>query len=79
MLYGAILENKTNVTSHLNIGSLKSAIEKWNKMSEEFVLKVCKSFQRHVDTIIEKIVAILSEFTVLWPSSYFVLYFLNQN
>ena len=23
-------------------------------MSEEFILKACKSFQRHVDTIIEK-------------------------
>ena len=28
-----ILENKTNATSHPNIGSLKTAIEKeWNKM-----------------------------------------------
>ena len=35
-----ILENKT---SHSNIGSLKTAIEKeWNKMSEEFILKACK-------------------------------------
>ena len=30
------LENKTNVTSHPNIGSLKTAIEEeWNKMCEE--------------------------------------------
>ena len=30
-----IFENKTNATSHSNIGSLKSAIEEeWNKMSE---------------------------------------------
>ena len=28
--------------------------EEWNKMSEEFILKVCKSFQRCVDSIIEK-------------------------
>ena len=50
-----ILENKTNETYHPNIGSLKTAIEEeWNKMSEEFILKACESFQRHVDTIIEK-------------------------
>ena len=37
-----ILENKTNVTSHQNIGLLKTAIEEeWNKMSEEFILKAC--------------------------------------
>ena len=40
-----ILENKKNATSHPNIGSLKTAIkEKWNKMSEEFILKAYKSF-----------------------------------
>ena len=51
-----VLENKTNVTSHLNIGSLKTAIEeKWNKMSEEFILNECKSFQRRVDRITEEI------------------------
>ena len=50
MLWG-ILGNKTNATSHQNIGSLKTAIEEeWN---EEFILKACK-FWRHVDTIIEK-------------------------
>ena len=49
-----VLENKTNATSDLNSGLLKTAIEEeWNKMSEEF-LKACKSFQRSVDTIIEK-------------------------
>ena len=60
----------------LNIGSLKTAIEKeWNKMSEESILKACKSFRRHVDTIIEKKMAdILSKFTVLCRS-YFVAYF----
>ena len=49
-----ILEDKTNATSHSNIGSLKNAIEEeWNKMSENFILKTYKSFQRLVDTIIE--------------------------
>ncbi len=38
---------KTNTTFHPNIGSLKTAIEEeWNKMSEEFILKACKSFQK---------------------------------
>ena len=50
-----VLENKTNVISHPNIDSLKSAIEeKWYRMPEEFILKACKSFWRRVDTIIEK-------------------------
>ena len=40
-----ILENKTNTTSHPNIGSLKIAIEEeWNKISEELILKACKLF-----------------------------------
>ena len=51
----SVLENKTNATSHSNIGLLKIAIvEEWNKMSEEFILKACKSFWKPVDTIIEK-------------------------
>ncbi len=50
-----LLENKTNTTSHSNIGLLKTVIaEEWNKISEEFILKACKSFQRCVDAIIEK-------------------------
>ena len=50
-----ILANKRNATSDPNISSLKTAIEEeWNKMSEEFILKVCKLFQRHVDKIIKK-------------------------
>ena len=50
-----VLENKTNATSHLNIGLFKTAFEEeWNKMSKEFILKTCKSFRRRVDTIIEK-------------------------
>ena len=50
-----VLENKTNAIYHLNIGLLKTVIEEeWNKMSEEFILKASKSFQRHVDIIIEK-------------------------
>ena len=47
-------------------------------MSEEFIFKACKSFQRHVDSKIEKkMVAILSKFTVLCLSSYFVVNFLK--
>ena len=50
-----VLENKTNATSHPNIGLLETAfVEEWNKMSEEFILKTCKSFRRRVETIIEK-------------------------
>ena len=50
-----VLENKTNVSSHPNIGWLMTAIEEeWNRMSEEFILKACKSFRRRVDAIIEK-------------------------
>ena len=50
-----VLESKTNTTSYSNIGSLKTAIEEeWNKMSEEFILKACKSFRRPVDTMSKK-------------------------
>ena len=73
-----VLENKTNATSHPNICSLKTTIEdEWNKMSEEFILKACKPFRRRIDTIIEKMVAMLSKFTVLCLSSYFMAYFLK--
>ena len=52
---GRLKNKKTNATSHPNIGSFKTAIEEeWHKMSEEFILKACKSFQKRVDTIIEK-------------------------
>ena len=47
-------------------------------MSEESILKECISFQRRVDTIIEKekkMVAILSKFTLLRLFSYFNVYF----
>ena len=50
-----VFENKTNANSHPNIGSLKTAImEKWKKMSEEFILKACKSFRKRVQAAIEK-------------------------
>ena len=40
-----VLENKTNATSLLDIGLLKTAIkEEWNKMSDDFFLKAGKSF-----------------------------------
>ena len=73
-----ILENKTNATTLPNIGSVKTANEEeWNKMSEEFILKACKSLRSSVDTIIEKkkMVAILNKFIVLCLSSYFAVYF----
>ena len=70
-----VLENKTNATSNPNIDSLKTVIEEeWNKISEEFILEACESFQRFVDTIIEKMVAILCKFTVFCLSSYFIVY-----
>ena len=49
-----VLENKMNATSYLNIGTLKTAIEKgWNKISDEFILKACKSFRSRVDMMIK--------------------------
>ena len=45
-----------------------------NMFHEEFTLKLCKSLWRSVDTMIEKNMSILSKFTVLWLSSYFVVY-----
>ena len=51
----SVLKNKTNAMSHPNIGWLKTAIEEeWNKMFEEFILKLWKSFRMYVDTIIVK-------------------------
>ena len=50
-----VLDKKTSATSHPNIVSLKTAIEEeWNKMSEEFISKACKSFRRSVGRITEK-------------------------
>ena len=50
-----VLENKINASSNANIGSLRNAIEEeWNKMSEEFIFKACKLFQRYADSIIER-------------------------
>ena len=75
-----ILENKTNATSHPNIGSLKTAIgDEWDKISEDFILLAGKLFWRRVDTIIEKMATILSKSTVLCLNFYFVVNFLNQN
>ena len=71
-----ILENKANATFHPNISSFKTAVEQeCNKLSEEFILKECKLFQKCVDTIIENMVAILSKFTVLCSYPYFVYFF----
>ena len=64
-----VLENKTNATSHVNIDSMKAAIEEeCYEMSEEFILKAHKSFRRRIDTIIEKIVAILFYVCLLYGS-----------
>ena len=69
-----VLENKTNTTSLQIIGLLKTVFgEEWDKMSEEFILKACRSFRRWVDTIIEmKSCNIKTDFTVLCLSSDFV-------
>ena len=49
-----VSENKTNATSHPNIGSVKTDIEEYrNKISEEFILNACRSFRMRVDKIIE--------------------------
>ena len=67
------LENKTNATSHPNIGSLKTAIEeKWNKMSK-FSLKAWKSFRRRFDTIEKKMATILDKIIVLCLILLFIL------
>ena len=51
-----VLESEKNATSHPNFGSLRRVIEEeWNKMPEEYILKACKSFWKHVDIIIENI------------------------
>ena len=57
-----VLENKTNATSHPNIGLLKTTVEEeWNKMFKDFILNASKSFGSRIDTIIEKnMVVILS-------------------
>ena len=44
-------------------------------MSEEIISKAYKLFRRYVDTMIEKMVAILNKFTVLCLASYFVFIF----
>ena len=74
-----VLENKTNATCHPNIGLHKIFTEEeWNKISEEFILKACKSFRRLYDTIIEKKNGDhIEQIYCLCLSPYFVVYFLN--
>ena len=75
-----VLENKTNATFHPNIASLQIAIEEEsNKLPDEFILKACKSFPRHVDTIIEKNGGLLIKFTVLCRFFIFLFISLNKN
>ena len=69
-----VLENKTNATSEPNIGSLKIAVEEeWNKISKEYMTS--ESFRKCVDTMIEKMVAILIKVTVLYLSLFSCLFF----
>ena len=42
-------ETKTEILVRLRL-----LLRRNKKMSEEFILKACKSFRMHVDTIIEK-------------------------
>ena len=81
------LENEMNSISHRNISSLKTDIkEKWNKMSEGFILKACKSFRRRVDTIMlkkfghtEKIFCFVSILNTLpVNSNRYVSFFINR-
>ena len=59
--------------------SLRKNGNKWNKMSEKFISKTCKSFQRRVATKIEKkkkkMTAVLSKFSVLCLPFSFVNFF----
>ena len=48
-------------------------------MSEEFILKACKSFRRRVDTITEKNGGHMSKLIILCLCPYSDVYFLNQN
>ena len=71
-----ILENKTNATSHPNIRSLKTAIE------EGLIKCLNNIFGRHANCfeclriqLLTKMMLILSKFTVLCLSSYFVFNF----
>ena len=48
------IEKKVCKTPHRNVDSLKSAIcEEWAAMSDEYVAKVCGSFRRRIEAIIE--------------------------
>ena len=70
-----VFEKKRYGDFQANIASLKTAIEKeWNKMSEEFIWRHENRFEGILIKYLEKMVAILSKFTVLSPSSYFVVY-----
>ena len=48
-----VLDRATNKTSHPNIDSLKAAIIKeWDNLSEDFIVKSCRSFRHRIETII---------------------------
>ena len=72
-----ILENKTNATAHPNIGSLKTGIEKErNKMTEDIIMKACKSFQKRVGKIPEKKKLVNLQICL---HTYFVVFFIWNN
>ena len=53
MAVWGILEQATNKTSHPNIDSLKAAIIKeWDNLSEDFIVKSCRSFRHRIETAI---------------------------
>ena len=72
-----VLENKMQFPIQILVCLRLSFKRNVIKFLKEFILKACKSFRRSVHTIMEKMVAILSKFTVLCLSSYFVVYLLN--
>ena len=75
-----VLENKTNATSHWNIGSLKTTVEEeWNRMSEEFISKTYKSFRKRVDKIIGKKLRLYCVNLLFCAYPILLFIFLNQN
>ena len=79
-IWGGAWENKTNATSHPNIGSLKTAMEEeWKKYLKNLTWKRANRFEGMVIQYDwkKKLTPILSKLTVLYLSSYFIVYFLK--
>ena len=64
MLYEAFKKTKQMRLPIKILVHLTATDENWNKMTEEFLLNVCKSLRRRVDALIKKIVSILSIFVI---------------